>query len=194
MDAADYFAHPTALIEEDAVIGPGCKIWHYSHIMRGSVVGANCNIGRNVLIGPRAQVGAGCKIQNNVNIFQGIRLEDDVFCGPGMVFTNVLNPRAFIPRMRELRPTLVKKGASLGANCTVVCGSVIGGYALVGAGAVVTRDVPDYALAIGNPARLRGWVCRCGVKLEPLAAGDFYACPACGLRYQLHKQAILKKL
>jgi UDP-2-acetamido-3-amino-2,3-dideoxy-glucuronate N-acetyltransferase len=194
MDAVDYFAHPTALIEENVAIGAGCKIWHYSHIMRGSVVGANCNIGRNVLIGPQARVGAGCKIQNNINIFQGIELEDDVFCGPGMVFTNVLNPRAFIPRMHELRPTLVKKGASLGANCTIVCGNVIGGYALVGAGAVVTRDVPAYALVTGNPARCRGWVCRCGVKLTPATGASLYLCPACGLRYKLQNQAILKKL
>ncbi|MDR1397406.1 MAG: N-acetyltransferase [Desulfarculales bacterium] len=174
-----YFLHPTAILEEGACLGAGSKVWHYSHIMSGSRVGDNCNIGRNVLIGPDANIGHGCRIQNNISIFKGVSLEDEVFCGPSVVFTNVFNPRAFIPRMHELRPTLVRRGATLGAGCVIVCGVSIGRYALVGAGAVVTRPVLDYALVRGNPARQKGWVCRCGVKL-----GAGLICPACGLGYE----------
>jgi UDP-2-acetamido-3-amino-2,3-dideoxy-glucuronate N-acetyltransferase len=160
------FVHPSAILEEGAILGAGCKVWHYSHIMPGCRIGVNCNIGRNVLIGPDVSIGAGCRIQNNISIFKGVTLEDEVFCGPSMVFTNVFNPRAFIPRMHELRPTLVRRGATLGAGCVIVCGVSIGAYALVAAGAVVTRSVPAYALVKGNPARSRGWVCWCGVKLS----------------------------
>ena len=175
-----FFAHATAIIDDGTSIGAGSKIWHFSHIMNGSVVGNNCNIGQNVVIGPNATVGNNCKIQNNVSVYQGVTLEDDVFCGPSMVFTNVFNPRAHIRRMHEARPTLVRRGATLGANCTIVCGVTIGQYAFVGAGAVVTRDIADYALVYGNPARQRGWVCQCGERLAP----DFH-CPACGMQYQL---------
>ena len=167
--------HPTACVDEGARIGAGTRIWHFSHVLSGSCVGEGCNIGQNVVIGPDAVVGRGCKIQNNVSVYKGVTLEDYVFCGPSMVFTNVWNPRAHIRRMDELRATLVREGASLGANCTIVCGVTIGRYALVGAGSVVTRDVPDHALVYGNPARQRGWVCQCGEKLDAELR-----CPACG--------------
>lgn len=179
MNDTPWFAHETAWIDNGVSIGNGTKIWHFSHVMSGSVIGKNCNIGQNVVIGPDAVIGSGCKVQNNVSVYKGVTLEDDVFCGPSMVFTNVFNPRAHIRRMDEARPTLVKKGASLGANCTVVCGTTIGRYAFVGAGAVVTRDVPDHALIYGNPARQHGWVCQCGEKL-----GDDLVCPACGMCYE----------
>lgn len=182
MSDTPWFAHETAWIDNGVNIGNGTKIWHFSHVMSGSVIGKNCNIGQNVVIGPDAVIGNGCKVQNNVSVYKGVTLEDDVFCGPSMVFTNVFNPRAHIRRMDEARPTLVKKGASLGANCTVVCGTTIGRYAFVGAGAVVTRDVPDHALIYGNPARQHGWVCRCGEKLNKA-----FVCPACGMHYEQQK-------
>jgi UDP-2-acetamido-3-amino-2,3-dideoxy-glucuronate N-acetyltransferase len=163
--AKDYFAHESAFIDEGVEIGADTSIWHVSHIMKGSRIGKNCKIGQNVVIGPRAIVGDGVKIQNNVSVYEGVTLEDHVFCGPSMVFTNVFNPRSEIVRMNELRHTLVRKGATLGANCTIVCGTTIGRYAFVGAGAVVTTDVPDHALVVGSPARIKGWVCSCGLKL-----------------------------
>jgi UDP-2-acetamido-3-amino-2,3-dideoxy-glucuronate N-acetyltransferase len=175
---ADAFVHETAVVEPGARLGAGCKVWHFAHILPGSRLGERVNVGQNVVIGPDASIGSGCKIQNNVSVYKGVTLEDDVFCGPSMVFTNVFNPRAHIRRMDELRPTLVRRGATLGANCTIVCGVTIGRYALVGAGAVVTRDVPDHALVAGNPARRTGWICACGVKLD-----EQLACPACGARY-----------
>lgn len=178
MSEKTYSVHHTACIDHDVAIGSGTKIWHFSHVMPGSVIGENCNVGQNVVIGPDAAVGNGCKIQNNVSVYKGVTLEDDVFCGPSMVFTNVFNPRANIRRMDEARPTLIKKGASLGANSTIVCGITVGRYAFVGAGAVVTRDVPDHALVFGNPARLRGWVCVCGEKLD-----SDLVCRACKMRY-----------
>ncbi len=171
----DYFVHPTTQLDENVTIGNGTKIWHFSHIMKNTTIGTNCNLGQNVVAGPDVFIGNGCKIQNNVSVYKGVTLEDDVFCGPSMVFTNVFNPRSHIRRMEEVRPTLIKKGASLGANCTIVCGVTIGKYAFVGAGAVVTKDVPDYALVMGNPAKQTGWVCECGEKLNQ----DFI-CPVCG--------------
>ncbi len=160
----DYFIHKTSCIDSDATIGPGTKIWHYSHVMSGAKIGQDCVIGKYVEIGPGVVICKNSKIQNNVSIFKGVTLEDQVFCGPSVVFSNVINPRAFIRRMDELRPTLVKKGATLGANCTIICGVTIGKYAMIGAGAVVTRDVPDHALVMGSPARQTGWVCKCGNK------------------------------
>ncbi len=161
-----YDCHETAVIDDNSIIGKGTRIWHFSHILHGCVIGEFCNIGQNVVIGPDVTIGSGCKVQNNVSIFKGVTLEDNVFCGPGMVFTNVINPRAHIRRMDEVRPTLVQKGATLGANCTIVCGHTIGKYAFIGAGSVVTRDVPDHALMVGNPAKRVGWVCACGNRLD----------------------------
>ncbi|CAK8718576.1 MAG: UDP-2-acetamido-3-amino-2,3-dideoxy-glucuronate N-acetyltransferase [Candidatus Electronema aureum] len=182
----NYQAHPTAVIDKAAVIGQGTNIWHFSHILAGSEIGAECSIGQNVVIGPKARVGKGCKIQNNVSIYEGVTLEDYVFCGPSMVFTNVYNPRCEFPRKNEYRQTLVKRGATLGANCTVVCGITIGSYAFVGAGAVVKDDVPDFALMVGCPARQIGWMSRFGERLElPLSGDCEVVCPHTGERYRL---------
>lgn len=174
--------HPTAAIDAPSVIGDGTRIWHFTHVLKNSRIGRDCNIGQNVVIGPDVTIGDRCKIQNNVSVYPGVTLEDGVFCGPSMVFTNVINPRAEIERKHEYRPTLVKRGATIGANATLVCGHTIGRYALIGAGAVVTRDVPDFGLAVGNPARVIGWVCTCGTRL---ADGDWTAtaCPACAKSY-----------
>ncbi|HZS12564.1 MAG TPA: Gfo/Idh/MocA family oxidoreductase [Nitrospirales bacterium] len=161
-----YFAHESAYIDEGVQIGAGTSIWHVSHVLKGSRIGKNCKIGQNVVIGPNVAVGDGAKIQNNVSVYEGVTLESAVFCGPSVVFTNVINPRSAIPRMTELRRTLVKRGATLGANATVLCGVTIGRHAFVGAGAVVTRDVPDHALVVGTPARVVGWMCECGLKLS----------------------------
>lgn len=175
------FVHETALVDPGCEVGLGTKIWHFSHIIRGSRIGRDCNIGQNVMIGPSVKVGNKVKIQNNVSVYEGVTLEDGVFCGPSMVFTNVYNPRSFIPRKNEIRETLVKEGATLGANCTIVCGNTVGRYAFVGAGAVVIRDVPDYALVVGNPAKVKGWYCKCGVPLR--FEDDHAVCYACGVRY-----------
>jgi UDP-2-acetamido-3-amino-2,3-dideoxy-glucuronate N-acetyltransferase len=172
-----YFVHETSQVDDGVEIGDESKIWHYSHILPGSRVGKKCNIGQNVVIGPDVTVGDSCKIQNNVSIYKGVTLEDEVFCGPSMVFTNVFNPRAHIRRMNEIRPTLVRKGATLGANCTIVCGNVVGSYAFIGAGAVVTKDVPDYALMVGNPAKQKGWVCSCGNEIR--FNGNAGSCKGC---------------
>ena len=158
LSTAPYQVHPSSYVDTPVSIGAGTRIWHFCHIMPGTVIGQNCVIGQNVAIGPNVAIGNGCKIQNNVSVYKGVTLEDDVFCGPSMVFTNVINPRAHIRRMAELRPTLVRQGATLGANCTIICGVTIGRYAMIGAGTVVTRDVPAYALVVGNPGRQVGWV------------------------------------
>ena len=184
--------HESAYVDEGVSIGEGTQVWHFSHILPHCRIGRNCRIGQNVVIGPRVTVGDGCKIQNNVSIYEGVRLEDYVFCGPSMVFTNVYNPRSEIPRMTELRPTVVKTGASLGANCTIVCGVTIGRYAFVGAGAVVTRDVPDYALVLGNPARIAGWMCRCGLRLH-FDQGEA-ACASCGRLYRQSSDGVVKEV
>lgn len=183
-----WFVHPTSIVDDGAQIGAGTKIWHFSHILYGSIIGGNCSIGQNVVIGPDVTIGEGCKIQNNVSVYKGVTLEDYVFCGPSVVFTNVINPRAEIPRMNEIKPTLVKKGATLGANCTIICGQTIGSYAFIAAGAVVTRDVPDYALMTGCPARRSGWVCRCGIRLTKKLK-----CSRCESEYKLYdKQRLLQ--
>jgi UDP-2-acetamido-3-amino-2,3-dideoxy-glucuronate N-acetyltransferase len=184
-EAKQYFVHESSYIDEPAQIGAGTRIWHFSHIMKNCRIGENCNIGQNVVVSPDVVIGRNVKIQNNVSVYTGCILEDDVFCGPSMVFTNVVNPRSHVVRRDEYRTTLVRRGASIGANSTVVCGTTIGQYAFIGAGSVVTRDVPDYALIYGNPARVRGWMCNCGVKL-PLAvnAGEETAkCSVCGRSY-----------
>jgi UDP-2-acetamido-3-amino-2,3-dideoxy-glucuronate N-acetyltransferase len=175
---AHSFVHPTGEIDANAVIGKDTNIWHYSRVLSGCKIGERCNIGQNVVIGPNVTIGDGCKIQNNVSVYKGVTLEEDVFCGPSMVFTNVYNPRAAIRRMDEIRPTLVKKGATIGANATIVCGVTIGRYALVGAGAVVTEDLKDHSVVVGNPARQIGWICECGNRLD-----DQYKCTTCGCSY-----------
>lgn len=188
----DFYAHPTATIEEGATIGAQTRIWHYSHVMGGAVLGRGCNVGQSVFIGPKARIGHGVKIQNNVSVYDGVTLEDDVFCGPSMVFTNVLNPRSAIEKKDQFRPTVVRRGATLGANCTVICGNTVGRYALVGAGAVVTRDVPDYAMVWGVPARQSGWACECG---ETLILEDRRStCTACSRRYRLREDETLAVL
>jgi len=180
-DGPLYFAHHTAVIDHPCQIGEGTKIWHFSHIMQNSVLGAGCNLGQNVVISPGVRLGRNVKVQNNVSVYSGVVLEDDVFCGPSMVFTNVINPRSHINRKSEYQRTLIKQGATLGANSTIVCGTTIGRYAFVGAGAVVTRNVPDYALVLGVPAKQFGWICSCGERL-PAGAGDI-TCTACGKTY-----------
>jgi len=178
----DYFVHVSSCIDENVKIGKGTKIWNFSHILKGSNIGKNCIIGQNVMIGPEVIVGNGCKIQNNVSIYKDVTLEDDVFCGPSCVFTNVINPRAFISRKEEFRKTLVEKGATIGANATIVCGNDIGRYAFIGSGAVVTKDVPDFALVYGNPAKLKGWMCECGIKLK--FNQKKASCKDCGKKYK----------
>jgi len=186
-----FFAHPSAFVDEDVQIGGDTRIWHTAHIMKGSVIGRNCRIGQNVVIGPEARIGNGVKIQNNVSVYKGVTLEDYVFCGPSMVFTNVYNPRSEIPRMDEVRPTLVKRGATLGANCTLVCGITIGCYALIGAGAVVRTDVADYALMVGVPARRIGWVSRHGHRMAP-GPDDIMRCPESGFEYREVEPGIIR--
>jgi UDP-2-acetamido-3-amino-2,3-dideoxy-glucuronate N-acetyltransferase len=174
-----YFAHETAVIDDRVTIRKGAKIWHFSHVLSGSDIGENCNIGQNVVIGPDVTIGKNCKIQNNVSVYKGVTLEDGVFCGPSMVFTNIYNPRAEIRKMDQVRPTLVKHGATIGANATIVCGTIIGRYAFIGAGAVINKTVPDHALMVGNPARRIGWACACGERLT-----DNLDCLACGKKYR----------
>ena len=185
MPTNDYFIHESSYVDEPSVIGAGTKIWHFSHIMSNCRIGAKCNIGQNVVISPDVVIGDNVKIQNNVSVYTGCILEDDVFCGPSMVFTNVINPRSHVIRKNEYKRTVVKRGASLGANSTIICGITIGRYAFIGAGAVVTRNVPDFALMTGNPARLRGWMCACGIKLpfSDGSPGERARCMSCGTSY-----------
>lgn len=186
-EGRDYFLHETAVVDSRVAIGSGTKIWHFSHILSDSKVGDDCSIGQNVVIGPDVAVGARCKIQNNVSVYKGVTLEEGVFCGPSMVFTNVFNPRAEIRRMDEVRPTLVKRGATIGANATIVCGNTIGCWSFVGSGAVVVDDVPDYALVVGNPAKQAGWVCECGEKLPKKLK-----CKACDKLYEKEGKGLRK--
>ena len=173
-----YFIHESSYVDDDVAIGENTRIWHFCHILSGSRIGESCNIGQNVVIGPDVIIGSNCKIQNNVSVYKGVTLEDGVFCGPSMVFTNIYNPRAEIRKMDQVRPTLVKKGATLGANCTIVCGVPIGQYAFIGAGAVITKNVPDHALIVGNPGKQIGWVCTCGERLT-----DTFECQSCRKTY-----------
>jgi UDP-2-acetamido-3-amino-2,3-dideoxy-glucuronate N-acetyltransferase len=178
----NYFAHPSSFIDPGAIIGDGTKIWHFCHVMPGAVIGARCNLGQNVVVMPGTRIGNNVKIQNNVSIYEGVTLEDDVFCGPSCVFTNVLNPRSHVSRKHEYQTTLVRRGASIGANATIVCGTTLGEYCFVGAGAVVTADVPAFALMLGVPARQAGWMCQCGVRLELI--GGAVRCSSCGAGYR----------
>ncbi|NNE35555.1 MAG: Gfo/Idh/MocA family oxidoreductase [Rhodothermales bacterium] len=183
--ARAFFAHDSAVIDDDSAVGDGTKIWHFSHIMSGAKIGQRCNIGQNVVIGPNVTIGEDCKIQNNVSIYEGVVLEDRVFCGPSAVFTNVVNPRAHVDRRHEFKGTLVKTGATIGANSTIVCGNTLGKYSFIGAGAVLTKDVPDFALVLGNPARQVGWMCSCGDRLK-----EDLRCGECGMQFQLAGAAI----
>jgi len=182
------FIHESSYIDDDVEIGEGTKIWHFCHVITGSRIGKNCRIGQNVIIGTEVRIGNNVKIQNNVSVYKGVILEDDVFCGPSCVFTNVYNPRSKIPRMHELRETVVRKGATIGANATIVCGNNIGMYAFVGAGAVVAKNVPDYALVCGNPASIRGWMCECANRIE--VRGDVGVCGICGKKYRVKGDSV----
>lgn len=173
-----FYRHESSYVDQGARVGRNTKIWHFSHVMGGAKIGARCSLGQNVNVGGGAVIGDGVKIQNNVSVYDEVIIENEVFCGPSCVFTNVVNPRAFVERKNEYKRTLVKRGAAIGANATIVCGVTLGAYCFVGAGSVVTRDVPDYALVYGSPARVRGWVCACGVALD-----ESLLCPSCGARY-----------
>lgn len=178
---AGVFVHESAYVDDGAVIGAGTKVWHFCHIMPGAVIGERCSLGQNVVVMNGTRMGTNCKIQNNVSIYEGVELEDDVFCGPSMVFTNVMNPRSHVSRKNEYRRTLVKRGASIGANATIVCGSTLGEYSFIGAGAVVSKDVLPFALMVGVPARRIGWMCQCGERLTDAGVGR---CAACGTEYE----------
>jgi UDP-2-acetamido-3-amino-2,3-dideoxy-glucuronate N-acetyltransferase len=189
-----YFAHESAYVDEPSDIGAGTRIWHFSHIMPDTHIGRDCNLGQNVYVGPGVYIGDRVKIQNNVSIYPGVTLEDDVFCGPSCVFTNVVNPRSQIVRHSEFLPTRVRRGASIGANATIVCGAVIGQYAFIGAGALVRRDVPDYALMLGVPARQAGWMSRHGYRLDAPDADGVMVCPQTGWRYQKDTTGVVRCL
>ncbi len=192
------FIHESAYVDDGAVVGEGTKIWHFCHVMRGAIIGDACSLGQNVVVMPGTRIGRNVKIQNNVSIYEGVELEDDVFCGPSMVFTNVINPRSHVSRKHEYKRTLVKLGASIGANATIVCGATLGAYAFVGAGAVVSKDVKPYALVVGVPARQAGWVCQCGEILEKsrdagreTGAPRTLRCAVCGSSYTLADGALV---
>jgi len=187
---SDYFVHESSYVDEGAEIGAGTNIWHFSHVMPRAKIGERCNIGQNVLVSSDVTLGNNVKIQNNVSLYTGVIVEDDVFLGPSMVFTNVVNPRSHVNRKDEYKTTLVRKGASIGANATIVCGTTLGKYCFIGAGAVVTKDVPDYALVYGNPARVRGWMCQCGEQLK--FENNFAVCKACGNKYKKEEQTIVQ--
>lgn len=179
---AEYFAHESSFIDPGAAIGPGTKIWHFCHVMPGAVIGSECSLGQNVVVMPGTRIGNNVKIQNNVSVYEGVILEDDTFCGPSCVFTNVINPRSHVSRKSEYRRTVVRRGSTIGANATILCGVTLGEYSFIGAGAVVTSDVPAFGLMLGVPARRVGWMCRCGERL-PLGRGPV-RCGACGGQYE----------
>ena len=193
------FIHESAYVDEGAIIGAGTKVWHFCHVMSGAEIGESCSLGQNVFVGGRAKVGNNVRIQNNVSVYDKVTIEDDVFCGPSMVFTNVINPRATVRRgIDEYLPTLVKRGASIGANATVICGHTIGRFAFVGAGSVVTKDVPDYALVYGNATKVAGWVCECGEKLEFVSEdmrdeNGIAGCRKCGKQYEKRGLIVTRK-
>ncbi len=187
----DYFKHESAYVDDGCVIGAGTKIWHFSHIMSNCVIGESCNIGQNVVISPNVKLGRNVKIQNNVSVYTGVICEDDVFLGPSMVFTNVINPRSAVSRKDEYRPTILRRGASIGANATIVCGNEIGEYALIGAGSVITKPVPAYALVVGNPARQIGWVSQYGHRLN-FNSNGIAICPETNQEYKLENNSVTR--
>ena len=189
--STDFHVHPSAYVDEGCEIGKGVKIWHFSHIMPGCKIGEGCNIGQNVVVSPKVVLGKNVRVQNNVSIYEGVICEDDVFLGPSMVFTNVINPRSAVSRKHEYKQTLVRKGASIGANATIVCGNEIGEYAFIGAGAVVTKPVPAYALVVGNPARQKGWMSELGHRLLFTENGEA-TCPESGQKYILQNNTVQK--
>ena len=188
---ANFFVHASSYIDENVTIGDETKIWHFSHILSHTTIGRNCSFGQNSVVGPNVTIGNGVKVQNNVSIYEGVEIEDDVFLGPSMVFTNVINPRAFIVRKDEYKKTRIKKGATIGANATIVCGVTIGAYAMIGAGAVITKDVPDFALMVGVPAKQKGWVSHLGTPLE-FNADNLAFCKANGTSYKLHNHTLIE--
>lgn len=191
LNMENYFKHESAYVDEGCVIGAGTKIWHFSHIMSNCIIGENCNIGQNVVVSPEVRLGRNVKIQNNVSVYTGVICEDDVFLGPSMVFTNVINPRSAVTRKNEYKPTILRRGASVGANATIVCGNEIGEYALIGAGSVITKPVPAYALVVGNPARQIGWVSEYGHRLNFDENGSA-TCPETGQKYKLNDNKVIK--
>ena len=190
---SDYFVHESAYVDQPAEIGNGTKVWHFSHVSKGAKIGQNCSLGQNVYVGSRVEIGNNCKIQNNVSIYDLVTLEDNVFCGPSMVFTNDMNPRAAFPKGGKWIPTLVKTGASLGANCTIVCGYTIGKHAFVAAGSVARFDVPDYAIVAGVPARIIGWMCECGGRLD-FGKTTECTCGSCQRKYQKKSDSLVEKI
>ncbi len=191
MEEKKYFSHETAVIDEGCVIGPGTKIWHFSHVMNNCIIGENCNLGQNVVISPQVILGNNVKVQNNVSVYTGVICEDDVFLGPSMVFTNVINPRSAVRRKDQYMQTLVKQGASIGANATIICGNTIGKYSFIGAGAVITKDVKDYALMIGNPAKQSGWMSEYGHRLN-FDNNGIAICPESNDKYKLVNDIVVK--
>lgn len=185
----NYFAHPTAVIDDNCTIGGGTKIWHFSHLMTGCIIGKNCNLGQNVVVSPKVILGNNVRVQNNVSIYEGVICEDDVFLGPSVVLTNVINPRSAVSRKEAFKTTLIKKGASIGANATIICGNTIGEYAFIGAGAVVTKDVLPYALIVGNPGRQTGWMSEYGHKLK-FDANNIAVCPESRQEYSVEKNIV----
>jgi len=185
--ATGSFVHKSAYVDDGATIGAGTRIWHFCHVMGGATIGERCSLGQNVVVMNGVRIGNNVKIQNNVSVYEGVELEDDVFCGPSMVFTNVVNPRSHISRKNEYQRTLVRRGSTIGANATIVCGTTLGEYSFIGAGTVVTRDVPAYGLMVGVPARRVGWMCQCGVRLPDSGGGS---CKSCGETYRSHGNSI----